>query len=463
MILTSGELYETLTDRDPDVRHEAWETLARYFDRGEVRGFFDVLLRILADGSLSYAWPDCREVIVRVAQTHLAIDDVVRGIVGHPGGALADLLGARPGLSDHEPDLHPWTRAQISLLHSPIGWVRTGAVRELAADAANASVLRVLRRRPGIPARVRSAALRALSEIGWNELTDRDLAVVRRLIEVKQCTERLEEVELEADWYAIPTTDRDAVMDAFDLCDPIPMTMRGGFARFQLFDAAVPMNFSDYELADGEAGAFTCRHVFVTPALDGWTLVVSSHGLFHEDSAQVAARCAELSRRFGTAHFYSRSFASGCGDYSDWFIAEKGAIVGRCLYDHYEHPGENPCTSPTGADNDGPNVERLRQIVDERDHGRARPRPATVSARDSAADLLASIFGEEAVHKSKDDTWAEAQSDPVARWELQVDNVAQRVSTDPGTLGPHTLIEGTGVLAVPQRFRHRRRYGSLPL
>jgi hypothetical protein len=76
------------------------ETLAPYFDRDEVRDFFDVLRRILADSSLSYAWPDRREVIVRTAQTPFAIEDVVHGIVEHPCGALANLLGARQGLSE---------------------------------------------------------------------------------------------------------------------------------------------------------------------------------------------------------------------------------------------------------------------------------------------------------------------------------------------------------------------------
>src|SRR5690348_1191815 len=144
MILTSGTLHETLTDRDPAVRREAWETLTQYFDRAEIRDFCDVLWRILADSGLSYAWPDCREVILRTVQTHFAIEHVVRGIVEYPGGALADLLGVRPGLSDHEPDLHPWTRAQIGLLDSPIEWVREGAVQQLSADPANASVLRIL-------------------------------------------------------------------------------------------------------------------------------------------------------------------------------------------------------------------------------------------------------------------------------------------------------------------------------
>src|SRR5689334_14104055 len=80
-----------------------------------------------------------------------------------------------------------------------------------------------------------------------------------------------------------------------------------------------------------------CAQMFVTPELDGWTLVfgepVFESGLAAHDleiagggaSPFHAARqqfCVELSRRFGAAQWYSLVQDGGCGDSEGWCLAE---------------------------------------------------------------------------------------------------------------------------------------------
>src|SRR5436305_547010 len=124
----------------------------------------------------------------------------------------------------------------------------------------------------------RRHALAGLAEIvGWDGLDTADQALVQRLIRIKIPREVPEPFNPDGQWYAIPTRDQAAVLNALDLSDPMPVTMRFGQAAA-----------SSTYIQQGKVA-------YVTPVLDGWTLAFVWDGKF-EDQA------AALSRRFGTAH-----------------------------------------------------------------------------------------------------------------------------------------------------------------
>ncbi len=106
----------------------------------------------------------------------------------------------------------------------------------------------------------------------------------------------------ECSWYAVPTSDQAAVLDAFQLTDAVPVGFR---EAAWLFDA-------QGDLPPDKA-------VVVTPAFDGWTQLVHRGAL----NADLEA----LSARFGAAHFYGHGYQSGCGDWSEWTVAEQGKVL----------------------------------------------------------------------------------------------------------------------------------------
>jgi hypothetical protein len=188
----------------------------------------------------------------------------------------------------------------------------------------------------------------------------------------------------ECTWYAIPTTDQAAVLDAFQLTGGMPVGFREGAG---LFDAQ---------------GDKPAKAVLVTPAFDGWTLVLHPHTL----DADLEA----LSARFGAAHSYGHGYQSGCGDWSDWTVAEHGEELQSCFYDLYGNDSMGPASH-----------DEMLAWVNE------RRRPGTTK-------LLAA-----------DDP---AFDDPY-EWEFEAESVAHRLSISPTKLGPHTTVEGTSLLATP--------------
>ncbi len=108
------------------------------------------------------------------------------------------------------------------------------------------------------------------------------------------------------------------MLDALDLSDPMPVTMRLGQAA-------------------ASNGYLSRRRVgYVTPALDGWTLAFVWDAF--RWGGEIEDRIAALSRRFGTAHGYLHwADYHGCGFASGWCVAEHGTIV-RCY--HYHGAGE---------------------------------------------------------------------------------------------------------------------------
>lgn len=125
------------------------------------------------------------------------------------------------------------------------------ALREMGPGAV--PVLRGIRRSAS---RSRRLAFTALADVwGWAGLDAVDRALVRRLIEVKRAREVPEPMTICGGWYAVRTSDQAAVLAAFGLSDPAPVTMRLGEAAWH----------NDHHNFRAEGGT----HVYVTPVLGG--------------------------------------------------------------------------------------------------------------------------------------------------------------------------------------------------
>ncbi|MFJ7136296.1 hypothetical protein [Streptomyces fungicidicus] len=118
-------------------------------------------------------------------------------------------------------------------------------------------------------------------------------------------------------------------MSILRLTDPAPVS-------FSSAQEAIDAN--SHNAADG----FT--RVYVSPELDGWTLVVGRwcDPCDRKRSDSVLRMCEELSARYGQAHAYYYG-AQGTG--SAWLIAERGTAVRRYCEtdeaeDHYLTLGE---------------------------------------------------------------------------------------------------------------------------
>ncbi|QXV63021.1 hypothetical protein CVV72_15615 [Amycolatopsis sp. TNS106] len=291
-------------------------------------------------------------------------------------------------------------------------------------------------RRAGNPV-LRNAARALLFAVGGPDaLGEYDLALVRRLIRGKLADDVPVPMEFCELWYAVPTTDQAAVLDAFGLSDAEPVTMSLGTEIWSRHYSGL--------------GHQRCAQVYVSPVLDGWTLVfgnasqdqhppgiVEERDLYANVRANEAVwrrvtreRCVELSRRFGTAHFYFTSH----GDAStSWCIAEKGELVR--FYD--------------------------------------------VSVPEEAVGELAAEAGYLLPHEEVPlpEGWAddiEHTEDPrdwqrewfrryrLLKTELGIpdhcdaETLAEALSVFPGKIGPHTHVEGNGVIALT---RCGREYG----
>ncbi len=246
---------------------------------------------------------------------------------------------------------------QLALLADPDAEVQRlarAALRDLGQDAV--AYLRSVRRSRS-PHRRR--ALEALAELGgWAALDETDQAIVRRLIGVKIAEEELPEpMHLCGGWYALPTDDQDAVTAAFDLSPTMPVTLALGESVWNL----------DHHTWDKRYTHTTCTRMYVSPVLDGWTLVFGdtpeyAHAPGDARQAAVRARCADLSRQFGAAHWYAMS----CGDgWTAWCLAANGDVQ-RC-YDRFRsedqigagHPAEAGYMLPHESPSDFPDDVEL--------------------------------------------------------------------------------------------------------
>ncbi|MFJ8622059.1 HEAT repeat domain-containing protein [Kitasatospora sp. NPDC093550] len=320
--------------------------------------------------------------------------------------------------------------------------VRQRAVRTLRAIGSSAVPgLRQVRSRPAPAPGVRAGALEALAAIGGPAaLHHRDRDLWERLTRIKLPTDVPRDLHLCGSWYAVPTADQDAVLDAFDLTGAHPVTFRTGAAAWN----------HDHHDWDRKQPHTACSRVFVSPALNGWTLVFgdtseATHRIREADGDDraredvVRKRCAELSHRFGSAQWYGMS----CGDdWTAWCIAEEGRVVRH--YDAYtaEEDGED------GDDGSAGHPAESGYLLPHQD-GFPDDAFDGVSASDSEAFRTRYLQVKEEL-RIPDTCYAT--------------DIAARLSVDPADLGPATGIEGHGVLALTACGReHGHPAGALPV
>ncbi|MEU7751174.1 hypothetical protein [Micromonospora sp. NPDC049171] len=194
---------------------------------------------------------------------------------------------------------------------------------DLVIDAADrgfgdldASLLPELRaiRRDG-PARARRAALLALLHLGGERALDpADLAVLRRLIEIKRPTDRPCSIDgcFNA-WLAVRGGDQQDIMRVLGLARSAPTT-------YELGETLVA-----HLGHGGPDDSRTWRHVLISPLLNGWT-VVYGPSCDPDDEPQVEGWVRELSSRHGDAQAY---FYGSQGDGDAWLVGSRGQIVRR--------------------------------------------------------------------------------------------------------------------------------------
>ncbi|WP_432105687.1 HEAT repeat domain-containing protein [Streptomyces sp. bgisy091] len=328
----------------------------------------------------------------------------------------------------------------IPLLGDPEPEVHQRAVRAFQAiGTAAVPALRRVRRLPAPGPRVRAGVLEALAAIAVPDaLGLKDQDAWRRLTKIKLLAEVPEGMHLCGSWYAVPTDDQDAVLEAFDLGSPQPVTLRTGAAAWN----------RDHHGGDRTRPHAACSRVFVSPVLDGWTLVFGhssqdTHRIEDADdrdevlSLVVTQRCTELSRRFGSAQWYGMS----CGDdWTAWCIAEEGEILRH--YDAYDAEEED--------DGDGEPVHPAEDgyLLPHQD-GFPEDTFDGVNPTDSEAVVARYLQVKEDL-RIPDTCYA--------------NDIAARVSVDPGALGAHTSTSGHGVVALTACGReHGHPAGALPV
>ncbi|MEU5878875.1 HEAT repeat domain-containing protein [Spirillospora sp. NPDC047279] len=326
----------------------------------------------------------------------------------------------------------------IGMLGDPDEAVRHGAVRALCEFDPATVVPRLRRLRHESRGPLRRRALEALAAVGGPDaLDDHDRAVIRRLIRVKIRGEVPAPMHLCGSWFALPTPDQEAVLDAFGLSSPEPVTMRLGAGAW---------NHDNHDWAHPRAEHRGCHRVYVSPVLDGWTLVfgdrsddVHRTGPPRDEAYEerlrgvVLARCAALGLRFGAAHWYGVS----CGDgWTAWTVAEGGEIVRH--YDVSDPDDQIGRPLPAEEGLLPPHVQAMPEGwhdgVDLTDAAALRARHREVRERlGIPATCHATV-------------------------------VAAGSSVDPAALGPATRVEGHGVLALTDCGReHGHPRGALAI
>src|SRR5436190_3273795 len=150
-------------------------------------------------------------------------------------------------------------------------------------------MLRQARQTPGSG---RRAALIELVELGgWDALDERDRMAIERLVRIKRLAETPEPLDIES-WVTVPTADQAGVLDELAISEAIAATMRLGVSAW--------------------AGAYGHGPIYVSPCLDGWTIVLGGFELLDD-------MLASLSRRFSAAYFFEWGQNGGT-----WKLAHDG-------------------------------------------------------------------------------------------------------------------------------------------
>jgi hypothetical protein len=404
---------------------------------GALLGFSDVTTEVRAEVALvRHEDPSRRRIHVRVS---------------------ANVLGLRG--SDATA---PFARVLATMFDDPDPRVVTAAVGAFADIGREAvPILQEVRRSAH---RSRRVALAALAEIGWDTIAPTDTRALARLIASKLHAEIPQPFYPDGQWYALRTDDRDAVLRAFDLSDPVPITMRAGFARWRLPPERWLINdFSGHRL---------CAQMFISPIIDGWTLVfgtpkrrISEHPE-HDDGTPAEGehvaqqrRCMELSRQFGTVYWYVEAQAGGCGDWMGWCLAERGSLIRYYHHDFYEGEIEvgKPLAAETGLHTpDGCGLStQIRQHL---------PPQQAKSLLSEDPSLEGDDWTEEAMNEWYDKVEAAFADRGVELLPTRsAAIIASRTTVSPVEFGPHTSVQGHGVLALTNCGRRWGHRGAFPL
>jgi hypothetical protein len=334
----------------------------------------------------------------------------------------------------------PYAPQLIELLADPDKDVRQRALWALTEIGSGVVPLLRELRRSTTAGQLRRHALTALAAVAGPDAFDAgERALIERLIRVKRSGETPEPMHLCGSWYALPTRDQAGVLDAFDLSDAVPVTMRLGASAWN-------HDHHDWTRDDEHA---RCARLYVTPVLDGWTLVFGhppdeahpaetatdggQRAAEYDFYSVVRVRCAALSDRFGAAHWYGTS----CGDgWTAWCIAEHGRLL-RC-YD-IEDPDDQ--TGPRHPAEEGYALP----------HENPFPHDAFDDIDFSDNEAFLARSGQLKQELNIPDTCYST-------------DIAARISVDPEALGPRTRVEGHGVLALTAcGRRHGHPRGALQI
>lgn len=279
--------------------------------------------------------------------------------------------------------------------------------RFAVADLGEAAVPELHRIRREGPGTLRAAALTALADIGGEPaLSSRDVAAVERLIRIKLLTEAPAPVAAcWLHWIAVPGGDQAGILRILGLTGARPAT----------FALGVDTVDADAHGAGKDEPGSRLGRVFVTPELDGWTLVAGPwcDPCSKERGAEVLRLCLELSAHYGRAQAY---YYGAQGDGSAWLVAEDGAVVRR-----YREAGVgDDCLWTLGE-----------------------PLAVEVAAR---AELGLPPTWDNAARDDPDDDTEEEEW----RWAAfdLAPAVAAALSIDPHAVGPSTVVRGTPVIAL---------------
>ncbi|MER5185400.1 HEAT repeat domain-containing protein [Streptomyces sp. NPDC002896] len=423
--LLEGDVVVTDLVRDlgaPDRREAAADALVALGAHGVER-----LVRELMDEKSPVGWREITAVLGRIGDA--AFDGLLQGLVS----ASTETSRRRVGLAFSRFGAAALDRYTAALSH-PVPLVRREATRgighcgeaglpavpallallgdpdqEVAQQAQDTLVLHgthviplLQRIRKHGPGRRRPRALTVLAEIGGEPaLSPADVAAVERLIRIKLLDDR--PAPLWACWnywMAVPSGDQAGIMQTLGLTNSRPVTFTLGN---DIIDS------DGHGCGTGEYSGY--ERVFVTPELDGWTLVLGAwcDPCGAERSEDVLRLCTELSARYGQAQAY---YYGGQNDGSAWLVAEHGTVIRR-----YCETGE--------AD------DELLTL--------GAPLPYERTRRTE----LGLRPDWDAAHESQDDEdeWKWAANDLTP-------DIAGSLGVSPLAIGPDTPSRGTGVIAL---------------
>lgn len=273
---------------------------------------------------------------------------------------------ALEAVQGHVETVVPHAEAILAMMTDPDTNVRIGAYNALGSAGPELVSFLLQARRSAAPMVRRELREMLLELVGLPGMDARDRTAIRRFLEIRALSEQPAPMHLCGTWFAFPTADQAAVLDALELSDPITVPMRLG------------ADVWNHDHHDWYAHS-SCRRMYVTPALNGWTLAFGDppeqgHGDSPEEMTKgMHALVTRLSARFGEVHCYGAS----CGDgWTAWCIARDGEIVryvdvfepdddlGEPLPGEGEHATEVAAALSVDPESLGPDTEvRGRAVV----------------------------------------------------------------------------------------------------